>query len=135
MGPIDMSESREVGRRKCLGALVNSAQEPPAKGPVGLGLELPTTGLGRSPGEGKGYPLHYFGLEKSMDRIVHGVSKSRTRLRDFKCKKNVNGAGGRGREELGPKQSHQHSQLWTEVGSPRREPQRRDSSSLLSQMT
>ena len=66
------------GRRKCLGALVNSAQEPPAKGPVGLGLELPTTGLGRSPGEGKGYPLHYFGLEKSMDRIVHGVSKSRT---------------------------------------------------------
>ena len=28
-------------------------------------------GLGRSPGEGKG-PLLYFGLERSMDRIVHG---------------------------------------------------------------
>ena len=36
------------------------------------------TGLGRSPGEGKGYPLQYFGLEKSMDCIVHGVTKSQT---------------------------------------------------------
>ena len=35
-------------------------------------------GLGGSPGEGKGYPLQYSGLEKSMDCIVHGVSKSRT---------------------------------------------------------
>ena len=25
-------------------------------------------GLGRSPGEGKGYPLQYSGLEKSIDR-------------------------------------------------------------------
>jgi len=32
-------------------------------------------GLGRSPGEGKGYPLHYSGLENSMDCIVHGVAK------------------------------------------------------------
>ena len=32
-------------------------------------------GLGRSPGEGNGYPLHYYGLENSMDYIVHGVSK------------------------------------------------------------
>ena len=31
-------------------------------------------GLGRSPGEGKGYPLQYSGLENSMDCIVHGVS-------------------------------------------------------------
>ena len=35
-------------------------------------------GLGRSPGEEKGYPLQYSGLENSMDCIVHGVSKSRT---------------------------------------------------------
>ena len=35
-------------------------------------------GLGRSPGEGKGYPLQYSGLENSMDCIVHGVAKSRT---------------------------------------------------------
>ena len=31
-------------------------------------------GLGRSPGEGKGYPLEYPGLENSMDCIVHGVT-------------------------------------------------------------
>ena len=34
--------------------------------------------LGRSPGEGKGYPLQYSGLENSMDYIVHGVTKSWT---------------------------------------------------------
>ena len=39
--------------------------------------------LGRSPGEGKGYPLQYSGLENSMDCIVHGVAKSGTRLSDF----------------------------------------------------
>ena len=35
-------------------------------------------GLGRSPGEGKGYPLQYSGLENAIDCIVHGVAKSRT---------------------------------------------------------
>ena len=40
-------------------------------------------GLGRSPGEGKGYPLQYSGLENSIDCIVHGVAKSRTRLSGF----------------------------------------------------
>ena len=41
-------------------------------------------GLGLIPGEGKGYPLQYSGLEKSMDCIVHGVAKSQnTRLSDF----------------------------------------------------
>ena len=34
--------------------------------------------LGRSPGEGKGYPLQCSGLENSMDYIVHGVSGSQT---------------------------------------------------------
>ena len=33
-------------------------------------------GLGRSPGGGNGYPLLYSGLEKSMECIVHGVTKS-----------------------------------------------------------
>ena len=37
----------------------------------GVGL-IP--GLGRSPGEGKGYPLQYSGLEKSMDCIVYAKS-------------------------------------------------------------
>ena len=35
-------------------------------------------GLGRSPGEGEGYPLHYSGLENSMDYKVHGVTESDT---------------------------------------------------------
>ena len=41
------------------------------------------SGLGRSPGEGKGYPLQYSGLENFMDCIVPGVTKSRTRLSEF----------------------------------------------------
>ena len=39
--------------------------------------------LGRSPGEGKCYPLQYSGLENSMDCIVHEVTESQTRLSDF----------------------------------------------------
>ena len=35
-------------------------------------------GSRRSPGEGKGYPLQYSGLENPMDCIVHGVIKSWT---------------------------------------------------------
>ena len=45
-------------------------------------------GLGTSPGEGKGYPLQYPGLENSMDRgacqaTVHGAEKSWTQLSNF----------------------------------------------------
>ena len=40
-------------------------------------------GLGRSPREGKGYPLQYSGLENSMDYRVHGVTKRWTRLSNF----------------------------------------------------
>ena len=39
--------------------------------------------LGRSPGEGKDYPLRYSGLEISMDCIVHGVTESQTGLSNF----------------------------------------------------
>ena len=40
-------------------------------------------GLGRSPGDGKGYPFQYSCLENSMDRgawqaTVHGIAKSWT---------------------------------------------------------
>ena len=31
--------------------------------------------LGRSPGEGKGYPFQYSGLENSMDCVVHGSQR------------------------------------------------------------
>ena len=40
-------------------------------------------GLGRSPGEGNSYPFKYSGLENSMDCIVHGVIKNKTRLSYF----------------------------------------------------
>ena len=40
-------------------------------------------GSGRSAGEGNGYPLQYSGLENSMDCVVHGVTKNRTRWSDF----------------------------------------------------
>ena len=47
----------------------------------GLGL-IP--GLGRSPGEGKGFRiLQHSGLENTMDFIVHGVAKGQTRLSDL----------------------------------------------------
>ena len=57
-------------------------------------------GLGRLPGEGKGYPLQYSGLENSMDCIVHGVAESDTterlsltdRIRAFQ----LNSAAGKG---------------------------------------
>ena len=48
-----------------------------------LGNLGPIPGLGRSSGEGNGYPLQYSGLENSMDCIVHGVAKSRTQLSNF----------------------------------------------------
>ena len=35
-------------------------------------------GLGKSPGEGKGYTLQYSGLENSMGCIDHDVTKSQT---------------------------------------------------------
>ena len=40
-------------------------------------------GLGRSPGEGKSYPLQYSGLENPMDCIVHGVTNSQRQLTKF----------------------------------------------------
>ena len=71
-----------------------SREEPPIYNPVGSLRGFPcgsagkestcTEGdlgsipeLGRSPGEGKGYPLQCSGLENSMHCIVHGVTKSR----------------------------------------------------------
>ena len=50
------------------------------------------TGWERSPGEGKGYPLQYSGLENFMDCIVRGVAKrSWTRLSDFDFTQYVGG--------------------------------------------
>ena len=40
-------------------------------------------GLGKSPGEGKGYWLQYSGLENSLDYVVHEVTKDQTGLSAF----------------------------------------------------
>ena len=40
-------------------------------------------GSEKSPGEWNGYPLQYSGQKKSMDCIVHGVTKTRTQLSYF----------------------------------------------------
>src|SRR5574337_140293 len=69
-----------------LGFLCGSAGKESAHNARDLGL-IP--GLGRSLGEGKGYPLQYCGLENSMDYIVHGVTKSRTRLSNFHFHYNI----------------------------------------------
>ena len=62
-----------------LGLPCDSASKESACSVGGLGL---TAGLGRSPGEGNGYPLQRSGLESPMDCIAHGVAKRRTRLSD-----------------------------------------------------
>ena len=66
----------------CGSAGIESAHNPGDLGSI--------PGLGRSPGEGKGYPLQYSGLENSIDCIVHGVAKSRTWLSDFHFRKGKN---------------------------------------------
>ena len=63
-----------------LGFPCGSAHKESACNAGDLGL-IP--GLGRSPGEGKGYPLQYSGMENSMDCVAHGVTKSRTQLSRF----------------------------------------------------
>ena len=64
-----------IGMRKVegLGFPGDSGGEESACNPRDLG-SIP--GLGRCPGEGKGYLLQYSGLENSLDYIVHGVVKS-----------------------------------------------------------
>ena len=62
-------------RKKKVGFLCGLAGKDSTCNVGGLGL-IP--GLGRSPGEGKNYPLQYSSLENSMDCIVHGVAKSWT---------------------------------------------------------
>ena len=70
MDLVSLSHSNEMTGFPC-----GSAGKESACNVRDLGL-IP--GLRRSPGEGKGYPLQYSGLEKSMDCIVHGVAKSGT---------------------------------------------------------
>ena len=71
-----------LGSGKCPGGSDGKASACNA-GDLGL---IPESG--GSPGEGNGNPLQYSCLENSMDggawwATVHGVARSRTRLRDF----------------------------------------------------
>ena len=63
-----------------LGFPDSSAGKEPACKAEDLG-SIP--GLGRSPAEGKGYPLQHSALENSMDCVVYRVAKSWTQLSDF----------------------------------------------------
>ena len=62
----------------CLGFPYGSAGKDSACNVGDLGL-IP--GFGKSPGEGKGYPLQW--VENFTDCIVHVVAKSRTQLNKF----------------------------------------------------
>ena len=75
VGPIGSGESPWEGNGDCGSTGKESACNAGDLGSI--------PGLGRSPGEGKGYPLQYSGLENSIDCIVHGVAKSRTCQSDF----------------------------------------------------
>ena len=72
LGLEDTLEKGLATHSSILGLLSGSAGKESACNMGDLGL-IP--GLGRSPGEGKGYPLQYSGLENSMDCIVHGVTE------------------------------------------------------------
>ena len=63
-----------------LGFPCGSAGKKSACNAEDLGL-IP--GLGRSPGEGKGYPLQHSALENFMDYIVHEITESQTRWSHF----------------------------------------------------
>ena len=70
---VSPSNCQEVmGPDLPLGFPCSSAGKESACNAGDLGL-IP--GLGRSPGEGKGYLLQYSGLENSMD-YIHGLAES-----------------------------------------------------------
>ena len=79
--------------------------------------------LGRSPGEGNGYPLQYSCLENSIGRgawwaTVHGVTKSWTQLSDYSFQYKMFSVLKKqfGRGPMGQK-THQRP-LWESVFSP-----------------
>ena len=63
-----------------MGFLGGSTGKEPACNEGDLGL---VPGLGKAPGERNDFSLQYSSLENSMDCLVQGVTKSRTRLSDF----------------------------------------------------
>ena len=82
LGQEDPLEKDRLPTSVFLGFPGGSAGEESAHNVGDLG-SIP--GLGRSPGDGKDYPLQYSGLENSMDCMVHRITKSWTQLSDFHC--------------------------------------------------
>ena len=87
-------------------------------------------GLGRSPGEGKGYPLQYSGLENFMDCIIHGVTKSQsnwatfTSLFSWWCSVSISTCQSRGHrfDPWSRKIPHATEQCASQLLSPRSRP-------------
>ena len=75
LGQEDPLEKGQATHSSTVGLSGGSAGKESVCNAGDLGL-IP--GLGRSPGEGKGYPLQYSSLKNSMDSIVHGLTKSQT---------------------------------------------------------
>ena len=112
MGLYLVKNSLQFPKRLCTKAVrlpCSSAGKESACNVGDLGLIL---GLGRSHGEGKGYPLQYSGLENSMDCVVHGVAKSRTQLSNFHFSFNPSG----GSELFGVLPVKQYL-MWSEMTS------------------
>ena len=74
------STPKQSSKQSLVGQLVKN----PSVGDLG---SIP--GLGRFPGEGKGYPLQYSGLENSMDCTAQGVTKNQTWLSYFHFKQSA----------------------------------------------
>ena len=72
---IENGKAIEKNQQKTKNFIYVKEIEKTWKNPGDLG-SIP--GLGRSPGEGKGYPLQYSGLENSMDYRESMGSQSRT---------------------------------------------------------
>ena len=70
------SVEHKEGPQFSLGYPCGSAGKEYSCNVADLGCSIP--GQGRSPGEGKGCPLQYSGLENCMDYIVYGIAKSQT---------------------------------------------------------
>ena len=82
---LNIQPGLECGR---VSQVVLVVKNPPANTGDARNVGL-IPGLGRSPGEGNGYPLQSSCRENSLDRgtwqfTVHGVAKSWTRLKELK---------------------------------------------------
>ena len=80
LGQEDLLERDRLPTPAFLGFPHGSARKESACRVEDLGS---VPGLGRSPGEGNGYPLQYSDRENSMNDIVPGVSKSHTQLSNW----------------------------------------------------